>query len=171
MPFDDNSFDAISCRMGFMFFPDMLMGVKEMMRVLKPGGRISASVWDTPEKNFWITNITIVIHRYMEFDMPPPGGPGIFRCSDPGLMAGLFAQAGLKNIVQKEVSSTLNCYTTETYWNYMSTSSTFIFGALSQADDKTREKIKNDVYAVVHQRYPEGKVFVESAALVISGEK
>ena len=30
MPFADNSFDAISCRFGFMFFPDMLLAAKEM---------------------------------------------------------------------------------------------------------------------------------------------
>src|SRR5271170_5338486 len=40
LPFDDNTFDAISCRMGFMFFPDMELAMKEMVRVLKPGGRV-----------------------------------------------------------------------------------------------------------------------------------
>lgn len=33
LPFSDNTFDAISCRLGFMFFPDMLMAAKEMVRV------------------------------------------------------------------------------------------------------------------------------------------
>ena len=171
LPFDDNTFDAISCRMGFMFFPDMLMAVKEMKRVLKPGGRIAASVWDAPEKNFWITALTKVIHQYMEFDMPPPGGPGMFRCAEPGLMTSLFKQAGLKNIMDKEVSGTLNCYTADTYWSYISTASQTAVGALSLLDNQTREKVKTDVYEAIHQRYPEGKVFVESAALVISGEK
>jgi ubiquinone/menaquinone biosynthesis C-methylase UbiE len=44
LPFPDNSFDAISCRFGFMFFPDMLLAAKEMVRVLKPGGRIAVTV-------------------------------------------------------------------------------------------------------------------------------
>ena len=52
LPFADNTFDAISCRFGFMFFPDMLLAAKEMVRVLKPGGRIATSVWNVPEKNF-----------------------------------------------------------------------------------------------------------------------
>ncbi|HUR67119.1 MAG TPA: class I SAM-dependent methyltransferase, partial [Chitinophagaceae bacterium] len=54
LPFPDNSFDAISCRMGFMFFPDMQLAANEMLRVLKPGGRLATSVWDGPEKNIWI---------------------------------------------------------------------------------------------------------------------
>ena len=54
LPFEDNHFDAISCRFGFMFFPDMLLATKEMKRVLKPGGRIAIAVWHVPEKNFWV---------------------------------------------------------------------------------------------------------------------
>ena len=57
LPFPDNSFDAISCRFGFMFFPDMLLAAKEMVRVLKPGGRIAVTVWNEPEKNLWATSI------------------------------------------------------------------------------------------------------------------
>src|SRR5260221_2918159 len=55
LPFADNAFDGISCRFGFMFFPDMQLAAKEMVRVLKPGGKIAASVWNVPGKNFWIT--------------------------------------------------------------------------------------------------------------------
>ena len=43
LPFADNSFDSISCRLGFMFFPDMSNAAKEMVRVLKPGGRIATA--------------------------------------------------------------------------------------------------------------------------------
>ncbi|SMB98883.1 Methyltransferase type 11 [Hymenobacter roseosalivarius DSM 11622] len=41
LPFADATFDAVSCRFGFMFFPDMLLAAKEMARVLKPGGKIA----------------------------------------------------------------------------------------------------------------------------------
>jgi len=53
LPFHDNSFNAISCRFGFMFFPDVLLAAKEMYRVLKPGSRVATAVWNGPEKNFW----------------------------------------------------------------------------------------------------------------------
>src|SRR5690242_8754503 len=55
LPFPDNTFDAVSCRFGLMFFPDMQAAVQEMRRVLKPGGRIAIAVWDKPENNFWVT--------------------------------------------------------------------------------------------------------------------
>ena len=37
LPFAADHFNAVTCRFGVMFFPDMLFGVKEMVRVLKPG--------------------------------------------------------------------------------------------------------------------------------------
>src|SRR5438067_1851239 len=46
--FGDASFDTITCRFGFMFFPDIAGAMTELLRVLRPGGRISAAVWAEP---------------------------------------------------------------------------------------------------------------------------
>ena len=51
LPFEDATFDAIACQFGVMFFPDKLRGFSEAMRVLKPGGRLHFSVWDSLEHN------------------------------------------------------------------------------------------------------------------------
>src|SRR5262249_23336861 len=45
LPFDGESFDAVVCRLGVMFFPDPLAAAREMLRVLKPGGRVGLAVW------------------------------------------------------------------------------------------------------------------------------
>jgi SAM-dependent methyltransferase len=171
LPFADNTFDAISCRFGFMFFPDMLLAAKEMVRVLKPGGRIATSVWNVPEKNFWVTATMSTINKNMNLPAPPPGAPGMFRCAKDGLIADLFAQAGLKNIAQEEVAGKLNCKTADVYWNMMTEIAAPIVAALSKADDAMKEKIKREVYEAVNQKYPEGGVVIDSSALVIYGEK
>lgn len=171
LPFSDNTFDAISCRMGFMFFPDMLLAVKEMARVLKPGGKISSSVWSAPEKNFWFAGTIGIVKSHMELPVPPAGSPGMFRCAKDGLIADLFAQAGLKNISQQELQSKLNCGTAETYWSFMSEVVGPVVSALGQADTATKEKIKAGVFELVNQKYPEGKVLIDSSAFIISGEK
>lgn len=171
LPFPDNTFDAISCRFGFMFFPDMLLAAKEMARVLKPGGRIATSVWNVPEKNFWIMAIMGTINKNMVLPPPPAGAPGMFRCSKEGLISGIFGQAGLKNISVKEVAGKMNCKTTDVYWNSMNEVAAPVVAALSSADEAMKEKIKQEVYQAVHQKYPEGKVFIDSSSLVIYGEK
>jgi ubiquinone/menaquinone biosynthesis C-methylase UbiE len=171
LPFDDNTFDAISCRKGFMFFPDMLLAAKEMARVLKPGGRIAASVWNVPEKNFWITAIMGTISRNMELPTLPPGAPGMFRCAEDGFMSDLFSQAGLKNISLYEIAGKLNSKTTDVYWEMMTEVGAPIVAALNNADDAIKEKIKREVYQVVDEKYPDGKVVIDSSAIVIYGEK
>lgn len=45
LPFGDASFDAVISLFGLMFFPDKLKSLREMMRVLKPGGTLTVSVW------------------------------------------------------------------------------------------------------------------------------
>jgi len=171
LPFSDNTFDAISCRFGFMFFPDMLLATKEMFRVLKPGGRIAVAVWNGPEKNFWVTAVGGTINRNMQLSPPPPEAPGMFRCAKEGLLQGLFQQAGLKNTSEKEVAGKLNCKTADVYWNMMTEVAAPFVAALSQADDALKEKIKSEVYQALMEKYPDGNVIIDSSALVIYGEK
>lgn len=171
LPFADNTFDAVSCRFGFMFFPDMLLAIKEIARVLKPGGKIATAVWNIPEKNFWITATMGTIGKNIEIAPPPPGAPGMFRCAKEGLMSDLFSQAGLKNISVNEVAGKLNCKTTDVYWSLMNDVAAPVVAALSKADDTMKQKIKDEVYALVNQKYPDNNVVIDSSALVIYGEK
>lgn len=167
MPFEDESFDKISCRMGFMFFPDMPLAANEMARVLKKGGRLSTSVWDGPQGNFWVTAIMGTINRHMQPDPPPPGAPGMFRCAEPGLMKRILENAGFEKVEEMKVVSTLNVGTVETYWQMMTEVGAPIVAALSKADEETKEKIKKEVYEEVKKKYP-GEVRIEATATVLT---
>jgi ubiquinone/menaquinone biosynthesis C-methylase UbiE len=171
LPYSDNTFDAISCRFGFMFFPDMLLAAKEMYRVLKSGGRIATTVWNVPEKNFWVTAIGSTINANMQLPPPPPEAPGMFRCAKSGLIMDLFQKAGFENTSEKEITSKLRCGTPEVYWNMMTEVAAPFVAALSNADDAMKDKIKSEVYQKVKQRYPDGRVEIEASALVVYGEK
>lgn len=149
----------------------MSLAAKEMVRVLKPVGRISASVWDGPEKNFWVTAIMGTISKNMELPHPPPGAPGMFRCSKDGFMSGLFSQAGLNNISQNIIPGKLNSKTTDVYWEMMTEVGAPIVAALSNADDAMKEKIKTEVYEIVNEKYLEGNVTIDCSSIVVYGEK
>ena len=45
LPFPDASFDVLFCQQGLQFFPDRAAGLREMRRVLVPGGRLALSCW------------------------------------------------------------------------------------------------------------------------------
>jgi len=171
LPFADHSFDAISCRFGFMFFPDMQLAAKEMARVLKPGGRIATAVWDIPEKNFWVTAIMGAINKNMELPAVLPGAPGMFRCTKTSVVSDLFLKAGLTDISEVEIAGKMNCKTTDVYWNLMTDVAAPVVAALSKADEATKAKIKAEVYDLLDQKYPDGNVVIDSGAIVIYAEK
>jgi ubiquinone/menaquinone biosynthesis C-methylase UbiE len=171
LPFADNTFDAISCRFGFMFFPDMLLAAKEMFRVLKPGGRIATSVWNTPDKNFWVTAIMSSINKNLQPPPPAPGAPGMFRCAKEGFMKDMFEQVRFKNISETEINGKLDCVNAEGYWNFMNEVAGPVAAALSKVDNEVKAKIKMEVLKSVEERYPTGKTMVDSGAIVIYAEK
>jgi len=64
LSFLDESFDAVVCSLGLMFFPEPLRGLAEFRRVLCPGGRAAVSVNTVPERSF-NTRINVAIARYL----------------------------------------------------------------------------------------------------------
>jgi len=67
LPFDDGSFDVVLSTFGAMFTPDHGRAAREMLRVLRDGGRIGMANW-TPEG--FIGRLFKVIGDYV----PPPAG-------------------------------------------------------------------------------------------------
>lgn len=169
LPFENDSFNSVSCRLGFMIFPDMELALREMIRVLKTGGHIVASVWSTPEKNFWVANSMGTMISRLQLNQPAPGAPGIWRCSQPGLMADLFRKAGLKNVREKEVAGKLHCGTIETYWNFITETASPV--AFMKADETVKQQIKEEVVGRVKEKYPGGNISLDSCVMVISGQK
>ena len=70
LPFDDESFDAVVCQFGIMFFPDKDKGMSEMSRVLKPGGTLALNVWDSFADNPAVGVIDGVIKGFFSTDPP-----------------------------------------------------------------------------------------------------
>lgn len=171
LPFADATFNAISCRFGFMFFPDMRVAAHEMVRVLKPGGRIAAAVWGAPTHNVWVTAIMGTINQHMELPAPPPGAPGMFRCAAPHFLADLFQQVGLQHVTEQAVSGQIPFGSNERYWTFMNEVAAPVVAAMSHADNTMRETIRQQAFELVNQKYPDGKVALDYSAVVVCGTK
>ena len=70
LPFDDDSFDAVTCQFGAMFFPDRAAGYAEARRVLRPGGRLLFNVWDRIEDNVFADIVTRAAAEIFPDDPP-----------------------------------------------------------------------------------------------------
>jgi ubiquinone/menaquinone biosynthesis C-methylase UbiE len=172
LPFPDNSFDAISCRMGFMFFPDMEKASAEIYRVLRPGGRFATAVWGPADKNFWITSIMGPISKNLKLDPPVPGAPGMFRCSNAVQMLELFKKAGFKNAKSEEIIDEGEVESVELYWEYMNDVAAPVVAALKNASPETVEKIRNEVFDGLKKTSKDkGKLRLDYSALIFHATK
>jgi ubiquinone/menaquinone biosynthesis C-methylase UbiE len=171
LPFKNNFFNKISCRMGFMFFPDMQLATNELFRVCCNGGKVAISVWAGPENNDWNTTITKILSKHIEVSKPPADAPGMFRCAKPGLMKQLFENAGFKNIKEETVSGTVDFGTAENYWLNRTEMSESTISLLDKVDEATRKKIKNELIDVCSKKLTNGRLIFNYASLIISAEK
>lgn len=171
LPFEDNTFSKVSCRMGFMFFPDLQLATSEVYRVLKPGGRVAISVWGTPDKNFWYSVTMDVINKYIKLPPSSPDAPGMFHCAQPGLMTDIFEQAGFKHIGEQEIAGKVDFVDADTYWQNRMDLSESVIAILNKADATTIAAIKNDVYALINANSINGCALLDYGATIIYGEK
>jgi len=108
LPFEKNSFDAVVCQFGIMFFPDKLKGLQEAHRVLKSGGKLIFNTWDKIENNLAIHLGRKVIESYFG-NNPPTFYNTPFSMFDEKELKNLMKDARFKNIkvelVKKEGTS------------------------------------------------------------------
>lgn len=171
LPFGNDSFDAATCRFGFMFVPDIMLGLQELIRVTKPSGRICAAVWGAPAKNSWATTIMSTIAAQVEMPAVSPNMPGLFRCAAPDFMANAYREAGLKHIDEKAIAGELAFQSPEQYWSFMTAVAAPVVAGLAKADEQTREDIKRAVIDLARQTSKDGRPRFGWSALAISGEK
>jgi len=105
LPFPDESFDAVVCQFGVMFFPDKRRALLEFNRVLEKGGALIFSVWDSFDSNPVQSIAHSTIGTFFQEDPPDfykvPCGMG-----NKAEAVRLSEDAGFKDIVIETVSLT-----------------------------------------------------------------
>jgi len=171
LPFDDASFDSVSVRFGYMFLPDLAQATAEFVRVLRPGGRLCASVWVRPDENLWTSIALQAIASEVALTPPDPDGPGMFRCAAAGYVSALYVAAGLHEVAEWDVGVELVTHSPEEYWQVVSEHVSPVVAALGRVDEPARERIAHVAITRVSAYQVDGMVRVPGMARCIVGTK
>jgi SAM-dependent methyltransferase len=171
LPFDDATFDGVSVRFGYMFFPDMAAATAEFARVLKPGGRLCSAVWVKPDANPWTTITMQAIATETELPASDPDRPNMYRCAAPGQVSALYRAAQLRDVAEWDVDVELVTQSPARYWEVMSEHVSLAVAALRQVDEAARERIRAAAIAKVRAFENDGEVRVPGRARCIVGTK
>ena len=172
LPFADDFFDVAVSRLGVMFFPDPLAGLREMLRVTKRGGRIALAVWGKSELNPYSYVVTQIISRHVPASEPDPNAPDAFRFADAGKLAGILKQAGAIDVDERVVKFDMTApLSIAEFWVFRSEISESLRTKLKKLSEEERAEIGNEVQNAVAEFFPAGHMKFPAQMLIVSGTK
>ncbi len=160
LPFAGASFDVVICQSGLMFFPDQVGAVREMWRMLKPGGRLAVQVWASCEAQDAFAEIVAQHAGHAAADRYRTP----WNLSDPEALLALFRAAGLHEAVLRTEPGTAV---------YPSVDS-FVAGAtgiLIDADLDTERLVSETARAFARYIAPGGTVSFSEPGHVVTATK
>lgn len=137
---EGTQFDAVVCRLGLMFLGDPLKGLREMARVLKPGGGVCTMVFGSPPANPCVTTLMSTALRHAGLPPRDPFQPGgLLSLGKPGLIDEMFKGAGFREIATTSIAAPFHLPTVNDYMKFIRTSAGPIVEILKSLDGMKAE--------------------------------
>jgi len=172
LPFANDLFDVAVSRLGIMFFPDPLAAVREMLRVIKPEGRVAFAVWGKSELNPYACVVTGVLSRYVPPTPLTPDAPDAFRFAEPGKLARILEGAGAIDVTECVVKFDIAApLSPEEFWTMRSEISETLREKLKLLSSEDKQRLADEVQEAVREFFPDGHMRFPAEMLIVSGAK
>lgn len=172
LPFADSTFDVAVSRLGAMFFPDPLAGLRGMLRVVKPGGAVAFVVWGAAELNPFFSVTSEIVARHVGPAPEDPDAPNAFRFAESGKLAGLLKEAGAVDVRERILKSSIAAPVgLEDYWEMRSEISDSLRSKLAGLSDEQKTLIAKDVEHAASAFFPNNQMKFPSETLIVTGRK
>ena len=168
LPFADASFDAVAAVNSLFYAEDMVAAMRELVRVVRPGGRLIVTAWGPPDRCEFLATVMPALGPLMP--PPPPGAqpPHPGGLSEPGVLAALLKGAGLRVVEEGEVACPFVFRSAEASWRGNASA-----GVNQAAIAHSGEAAVRAVYANADRAHtrPDGSVRYENVFLWVAGER
>ncbi|HLS57223.1 MAG TPA: class I SAM-dependent methyltransferase [Zeimonas sp.] len=135
LPVEPASFDAAVCRLGLMFFPDPLQGLREMHRATRPGGKACSVVFSRPDRNPCVTILMSTALKHAGLAPRDPFQPGgLLSLGKPGLADQLFRAAGFGDVATTTLDAPFRLPSARHYLDFVRSSASPIQQILGRLD-------------------------------------
>jgi len=173
LPFESQSFDAVVCRLGAMFFPDTLAAFREMLRVAKREGVISLAVWGKSELNPFSYVITDVVARYFEAAaLSEPNAPGAFRFAEPGSLARILGEGGAVDIKERLLQFNIAApIKVEQFWEMRSETSGTLREKLATLPTSQADQIAKRAKQAISKFFSNSGMSIPAQMIIVTGYK
>ena len=172
LPFPANSFDAVVSRFGVMFFPSPAGSVREMLRVLVPGGRIAMAVWHFAARNPFHYAVSQVVDRYVDSSPPAPDSPDAFRFANPGDLLAILSKAGAAKASERLLRFSIRApISVEDFWELRSEMPDKLRTKLAGLPTQRMTELKGEVIKALRAFSADGGMSFPAEVLIVSGVK
>lgn len=167
IPLHDDSFDVVLCGMGLQFFSDRAAGLREIRRVLVPGGRLVASLPGPTPRPLAIMADALARHV-------GPGSAGfahaVFSLHDAGELRGLLTDAGFQDVDVRSAVKNFALPAPEDFlWQYVR--STPLAAAVAEVDDESRDALERDFSEQCQELVREGGLPLQTNLTIVIARK
>lgn len=116
---EDATFDVAGSQFGVMLFPDAPRGIRELARVVKPGGRVLMIVFGEMRRVEFFAFFIKALRSVAPSFEGPPSEPLPFQFQDPERLAREMANAGLKDVRIAQTSEALKFQSGRQMWDWL----------------------------------------------------
>jgi len=168
---EEGSFDAVISRVGLIYFPNQQKALKEMLRVLKRGGKMAAIVYSTPEKNKFFSVPVSIIRNRAKLPPPLPGQPGPFSLGAEDVLEQAFVQVGFQKVRSVRIEAPLILPSAKTCVQFEKESFGALHQMMSALSDTEKENVWEEIEKALRQFETETGFTGPCEMVIAVGEK
>ncbi len=162
----DGIFDAVISRLGLIYLPDQATSLSRQRALLREGGRVSAIVYSTADRNEFFSIPVSIIRSHAQLPAPAPGQPGPFSLGQPGVLERALVDGGFRDVTVESVVASVQLPTASECVRFERES----FGALHQMLSGVAPEERSAVWAeiaVALERFEGDTGFVGPCELLV----